>query len=128
MRNPKGERQKSKNPTLAGKVFNLSTGTLLWRGLCPIVIYKHYGQQNSRYNPLSRSWCVVLLFSVFYAPYVLFTSSFNGTFIIASLGILTYVGAGICLFLLSRPLAALVVMGLDPNRTLPPPPPTFKNS
>jgi hypothetical protein len=69
-----------------------------------------------------------LLYAVFYAPYLLFTASYNGTFIISSLGILTYVGAGICLFLLSRPLAALVVKGLDPNSTLPPPPPTFKNS
>jgi hypothetical protein len=69
-----------------------------------------------------------LLYGVFYTPYVLFTASFNSTFIISSLGILTYVGAGICLFLLSRPFAALVVKGLDPNRTLPPPPPTFKNS
>jgi hypothetical protein len=69
-----------------------------------------------------------LLYSAFYTPYVLFTASYNGTFIISSLGILTYVGAGICLFLLSRPLAALVVKGLDLNRTFPPQPPTFKNS
>ena len=69
-----------------------------------------------------------MLYGVFYAPYVLFTASYNGTFIVSSLGILTYVAAGICLFLSSRPLAALVVKGLDSNRTSPPPPPTFKNS
>ena len=69
-----------------------------------------------------------LLYSVFYTPYVLFTASYNGTFIISSFGILTFVGAGICLFLLSRPLAALVVKGLGLNRTFPPQPPTFKSS
>jgi len=69
-----------------------------------------------------------LLYGIFYAPYVLFTASFNGTFIISSLGILTYVGAGICLLLLSRPLAALVVKGLDGNSIPPPPPPSFQNS
>jgi hypothetical protein len=69
-----------------------------------------------------------LLYGVFYAPYVLFTASFDGTFIISGLGILTYVGAGICLLLLSRPLAALAVKGLDRNSILPPPPPRFDNS
>jgi hypothetical protein len=69
-----------------------------------------------------------LLFSVFYAPYLLITASYNGTFIISSLGILTYVGAGICLFFLGGPLVALAAKGLDPNRTsVPPPPPTFQN-
>ena len=68
------------------------------------------------------------LYGVFYAPYLLLTASFNGTFIICSLAILTYLGSGICLFLLSRPLAALVVKGLDRNGTSPPPPPSFKNS
>jgi hypothetical protein len=67
-----------------------------------------------------------LLYSIFYSPYVLFTAAFNGTFIISSLGIMTYVGAGLCLLLLSRPLAALAVKGLDRNR-LPPPPPRFDN-
>jgi hypothetical protein len=69
-----------------------------------------------------------LLYGVFYSPYVLFTASFNGTFIISSLGILTYVGAGICLLILSRPLAALAVKGLDRNSIPPPPPPRFDNS
>jgi hypothetical protein len=68
-----------------------------------------------------------LLYGVFYAPYILFTASYSGTFIISGLGILTYVGAGIFLFLLSRPLAALVAKGLDSIRTSPPPPPTFTN-
>jgi hypothetical protein len=67
------------------------------------------------------------LYSVFYAPYLLFTASFNGTFIISSLSILTYVAAGICLFLFSKPLAALVVKGLDRNSISPPPPPLFEN-
>lgn len=62
---------------------------------------------------------------VFYAPYFLFTASFNGTFIISTLGILTYVAAGICLFLLSKPLAALAVKGLGSDSILPPPPPPF---
>jgi hypothetical protein len=68
-----------------------------------------------------------LLYGVFYALYVLFTASFNGTFIISSLGILTYVGAGLCLLFLSRRLAALVVKGLDGD-SLPPPPPRFENT
>ena len=68
-----------------------------------------------------------LLFSVFYAPYLLITASYNGTFIISSLGILTYVGSGICLFFLGGPLAALAAKDLDPNRTSLPPPPTFQN-
>jgi hypothetical protein len=71
-----------------------------------------------------------LLYGVFYAPYLLFTASFSATFIISSLGVLTYVGAGMCLFLLSKPLAALAVKGLDRNSVSPPPPPppTFQNS
>jgi hypothetical protein len=69
-----------------------------------------------------------LLYGFFYAPYLLYAASYSGTFIISSLGILTYVGAGICLFLLSRPLAAWVVMGLEGNSISPPPPPSFKNS
>ena len=68
-----------------------------------------------------------LLYGVFYAPYLLFTAYHSGTFIISSLGILTYVGAGICLFVLSGPLAALVVKGLESN-SIPPPPPRFQNS
>ena len=68
-----------------------------------------------------------LLYGVFYAPYVLFTASYGGTFIISSLGILTYIGAGICLFLLSKPLAALVAKGLDSMRTSPPSPPSFNS-
>jgi len=69
-----------------------------------------------------------LLYGVFYAPYLFFTASYNGTFIISSLAILTYVGPGICLFLLSRPLAALVVKGFEGNSIPPPPPPSFQNS
>jgi len=68
-----------------------------------------------------------LLFSLFYAPYLLFTASFNGTLIVSSLGVLTYVGAGIFLFLLSKPLAALTVKGLDLNSS-PPAPPRFEDS
>ena len=68
-----------------------------------------------------------LLYVVFYTPYLLFTASYNGTFIISGLCILTYVGAGISLFLLSRPLAALVVKGLEGD-SIPPPPPRFQNS
>ena len=69
-----------------------------------------------------------LLFGIFYAPYLLVTATFDGTFIISSLAILTYFAAGICLFLLSRPLAALAVKGLDRNSMPPPPPPRFENS
>ena len=53
------------------------------------------------------------VYGVVYAPYVLFTASFSGTFIVSTLGILTYIAAGICLFLLSKPMAALAVTGLD---------------
>jgi len=92
------------------------------------VIYMHFMDNKTLARILFRVLGVsYLLYGVFYAPYVLFTASYNGTFIISSLGVLTYVGAGICLFFLGRPLAALVVKGLDPTRT-PPPPPTFKNS
>jgi hypothetical protein len=68
-----------------------------------------------------------LLYGVFYTPYLLFSASFNSTFIISSLSILTYVGTGMCLFLLSKPLAALAVKGLDRNSISPPPPPRFEN-
>ena len=66
------------------------------------------------------------LYGIVYAPYLLFTATFSGTFIISSLAILTYFAAGLCLFLLSRPLATLAVKGLDHNRVLPPPPPSFE--
>lgn len=66
-----------------------------------------------------------LVYAIFYAPYLLFTASYSGTFIISALGILTYVAAGLCLLLLSKPLAALVVKGLGLNNVPPPPPPTF---
>jgi len=70
-----------------------------------------------------------LLYGLFYAPYLLFCASFNGTFIISTLSILTYVGAGMCLLLLSKPLASLIVKGLDRNDISPPPPPSgFQNS
>ena len=67
------------------------------------------------------------LYGIFYAPYFLFTATFNDTFLISTLAILTYFAAGICLFLFSSPLAALAVKGLDRNST-PPPPPRFENS
>ena len=69
-----------------------------------------------------------LLYGIFYAPYLLVTATYSDTFIMSGLAILTYFGAGTCLFLLSRPLAALVVKGLDRNNTPPPPPPRFENS
>ena len=65
------------------------------------------------------------VYGVFYAPYLLFAASFNNTFIISTLGILTYVAAGICLFLLSKPLATLAMMGLGSYNIPPPPPPRF---
>ncbi len=67
------------------------------------------------------------LYGVFYAPYFLFTGSFNGTFLISSLSILTYLAAGLCLFFLSGPLAALAVKGLA-RHSNPPPLPHFENS
>jgi hypothetical protein len=67
-----------------------------------------------------------LVYAVFYAPYLLFTASYSGTFIISALGILTYIAAGILLILLSKPLAALAVMGLSGNNSPPPPPPDLR--
>jgi len=67
------------------------------------------------------------LYGLFYAPYLLFTGSYGGTFIVAGLGILTYFGPAIGLLLFSSPLAALVVKGVDRNRTSPPPPPSFNS-
>lgn len=67
------------------------------------------------------------LFGVFYVPYFLVTAAFSDTFIISTLAILSYFAAGFCLFFFSRPLAALVVKGLDRN-SVPPPPPRFENS
>ena len=64
------------------------------------------------------------LYGIFYAPYVLVSAAFEGTFIMATLAILSYFAPGICLFLFSKPLAALIVMGLDRDR-VPPPPPSF---
>jgi hypothetical protein len=65
------------------------------------------------------------VYAIFYAPYLLFIASYNGTFIVSVLGVLTYVAAGVCLLLFSKPLAALVVKGLGLNSTPPPPPPKF---
>lgn len=67
-----------------------------------------------------------LVFAIFYAPYLLFTASYGGTFLISALGILTYVAAGIFLFLLSKPLAGLATTGLKGVRSnsMPPPPPS----
>ena len=67
------------------------------------------------------------LYGIFYAPYVLMGAAFEGTFIMASLAILSYFAPGICLFLFSKPLAALVVTGLN-RHSVPPPPPRFENS
>jgi hypothetical protein len=64
-----------------------------------------------------------LVYAIFYAPYFLFVASYSGTFIMSTLGILSYVAAGVFLFILSKPLASLVLMGLDGNHTPPPPPP-----
>ena len=64
------------------------------------------------------------LFGIFYAPYLVITAAYSDTFIISALALLTYFVAGICLFLLSRPLAALAVMGLGRD-SFPPPPPRF---
>jgi hypothetical protein len=65
------------------------------------------------------------VYGMFYAPYFLFAASFGGTFIMSTLGILTYLVAGICLFLLSKPFAALTVKGLGGDNMPPPPPPHF---
>ena len=63
------------------------------------------------------------LYGVFYAPYFLVTAAFTDTFIISTRAILTYFAVGFCLVFLSRPLAALVVKGLDHKGVPPPPPP-----
>ena len=68
-----------------------------------------------------------VVYGIFYAPYLLVTAAYNGTFIISSLAILTNFASGIGLFILSKPLAALAVSGLD-RKSLPPPPPSFDNS
>jgi len=69
-----------------------------------------------------------LLYGLLYAPYFLITATYyNGTLIVASLGLLSYLGSGVCLLLLSKPLSALVIKGLESATILPPPPPTFKN-
>ncbi len=65
------------------------------------------------------------VYGFFYAPYVLFAASFDGTFIMSTLGILTYLAAGVCLFLLSKPLAILTVKSLGRDNIPPPPPPSF---
>ena len=69
-----------------------------------------------------------VVFGIFYAPYLLFTASYSGTFIISALTILTYLAAGIFLFLLSKPLAGLAMMGLQGlhgDSAPPPHPPQF---
>lgn len=79
---------------------------------------------------LFRSFGVsYFLYGIFYAPYLLFTATFSDTLIISSLAILTYLAAGICLFIFSKPLAALAVKGLNLESVAPPPaPPRFENS
>ena len=67
-----------------------------------------------------------LVYAIVYAPFILFTASYSGTLIMSVLGILTYAAAGICLFVLSKPLASVTVKGLDHNVTSPPPPPNFE--
>ena len=54
-----------------------------------------------------------IVYAVFYGPYILFCASFTGTFITSTLGLLTYVAAGLSLFIFSKRLAAFVVKGLD---------------
>ena len=68
---------------------------------------------------------VYFVYGVFYAPYYLFTASFSSTIIVSMLGILTYLAAGICLLVLSKPLAALAVKGLGRDNIPPPAPPRF---
>ena len=63
------------------------------------------------------------VYGVFYAPYLLFCAAFNSTFIMSTLGILSYVAAGICLFVMGKPLAALAVRGLGIDNLPPPSPP-----
>src|ERR1041385_2636200 len=84
-----------------------------------------------------------LVFSIFYAPYVLLTASYNHARLSSpnrdvrdlrrcplgspALGLLTYVAGGVCLLIPGKPLASLIVKGLDRNTTsLPPPPPKFE--
>lgn len=66
-----------------------------------------------------------LVSGVFTAPYLLFTASYDGTVIATTLNLLTYAVTGIFLFVLSKPFAALVMMGLGRENVLPPPPPRF---
>jgi hypothetical protein len=66
-----------------------------------------------------------LVYSIFYAPYLLLTASYSGTFIISAFGVLTYVAAGVCLLFLSKPFVGLVGKGLGLNNIPPPPPPRF---
>ncbi len=66
-----------------------------------------------------------LIYGVFYAPYLFLTGAYGGTLIMSGLAILTYVAAGMCLFILSKPLGALVVKGLDRIGLPPPAPPQF---
>lgn len=66
-----------------------------------------------------------LLAGLFYAPYVLLTAVYNDTLIASGLSTLVYIGPGICLLLLSKPLAALIAFGLERNSNPPPPPPNF---
>lgn len=69
------------------------------------------------------------LYGVLYAPYFLVTAALSDSFLIYILAILSYFAAGFGLFFLSRPLAALVVKGLDRTSVPPPPPPPrFENS
>lgn len=65
------------------------------------------------------------VYGVFYAPYLLICAAFNSTFIISILNILSYLGSGLCLILLSKPLAGLATRALDRNPN-PPPPPNFE--
>ena len=67
-----------------------------------------------------------LLFGICYAPYLLLTAAYSGSFIIYILLILTYLVSGACLILFSSFLAGLVIKGLQQNST-PPLPPTFEN-
>lgn len=69
------------------------------------------------------------LYGIFYAPYLLVTAAFSETFIISALASMSTFAPGLCLFFLSRPLAALVMKGLyRTSFPQPPPPPSFENS
>jgi hypothetical protein len=68
-----------------------------------------------------------LVFGILYAPYLLLTAAYNGTFILAGFLLLSYFGSGIVLLFLSDAFAGLVIKGLKSISPVPPSPPTFDN-